>query len=340
PASRWASRSWAAPGASRRSSSSRTRSSRRRKRAVPRSTSTPCHRGSPIVRAVICRAWGELDGLKLEEVAAPTPGPDDVLIAVKATAVNYADALMTAGRYQTKPDLPFRPGRETAGVVAACGQRVTRLKPGDRVMAILAYGGLAEMAVAPQAETFPIPAAMSFEEAGAFPVAYISSHVAIRWQGRLEAGETLLVLGAAGGVGLTAVEIGKAMGARVIAAASTAEKLAVARAGQAPPIGRRAPALVRGRQAEAVHLASAAAREERRGDPPADRPARLRQDRGRPGIARRLTMEIQAREHGRHVVVLTLDNQPRLNAMSRQMMADLARLWDELDRGGCRCVVL
>jgi len=181
------------------------------------------------MRAVICRAWGEVDDLKVEEVSAPTPGPDDVLIAVKATAVNYADALMTAGRYQTKPDLPFSPGLETAGVVAACGQRVTRLKPGDRVMAILAYGGLAEMAVAPQAETFPIPAAMSFEEAGAFPVAYISSHVAIRWQGRLEAGETLLVLGAAGGVGLTAVEIGKAMGARVIAAASTAEKLAVAR---------------------------------------------------------------------------------------------------------------
>ena len=181
------------------------------------------------MRAVICRAWGEVDGLKVEEVAAPTPGPDDVLIAVKATAVNYADALMTAGRYQTKPDLPFSPGLETAGVVASCGSRVTRLKPGDRVMAILAYGGLAEMAVAPASETFAMPSRMSFEEAGAFPVAYISSHVAIRWQGRLEPGETLLVLGAAGGVGLTAVEIGKAMGARVIAAASTAEKLAVAR---------------------------------------------------------------------------------------------------------------
>ena len=181
------------------------------------------------MRAVICRAWGEVDDLRVEEIAVPTPGPDDVLIAVKATAVNYADALMTAGRYQTKPDLPFSPGLETAGIVAACGARVTKLKPGDRVMAILAYGGLAEMAVAPASETFAIPSRMSFEEAGAFPVAYISSHVAIRWQGRLEPGETVLVLGAAGGVGLTAVEIGKAMGARVIAAASTAEKLAVAR---------------------------------------------------------------------------------------------------------------
>jgi NADPH:quinone reductase len=180
------------------------------------------------MRAVLCRAWGEVDDLRVEEVPAPEPGPGEVLIAVKATAVNYADALMTAGRYQTKPDLPFSPGLETAGVVAACGAG-TRLRPGDRVMAILAYGGLAEMAVAPEAETFAIPAGMSFEEAGAFPVAYISSHVAIHWQGRLEAGETLLVLGAAGGVGLTAVEIGKAMGARVIAAASTAEKLAVAR---------------------------------------------------------------------------------------------------------------
>jgi NADPH:quinone reductase len=106
---------------------------------------------------------------------------------------------------------------------------VTRFEPGDRVMAILAHGGLAELAAAPEAETFAIPDGMSFEEAGAFPIAYISSHVALRWQARLEPGETLLVLGAAGGVGLTAVEIGKAMGARVIAAASTAEKLAVAR---------------------------------------------------------------------------------------------------------------
>ena len=146
-----------------------------------------------------------------------------------ATSVNYADALLVAGRYQTKPPLPFSPGLETAGVVAACGDGVTRFAPGDRVMAVLPYGGLAELAIAPEAESFTIPAGMSFEEAGAFPIAYISSHVAIRWQGRLEPGETLLVLGAAGGVGLTAVEIGKAMGARVIAGASTAEKLAVAR---------------------------------------------------------------------------------------------------------------
>jgi NADPH:quinone reductase len=181
------------------------------------------------MRAVVCRAWGDVETLEVADVAPPVPKPDEVLIDVRATGINYADAIMVAGRYQTKPPLPFSPGLETAGVVAACGAAVTRFSPGDRVMAIVPYGGLAEQAVAPEAETFPIPEGMSFEEAGAFPIAYISSDVAIRWQGRLEAGETLLVLGAAGGVGLTAVEIGKAMGARVIAAASTAEKLAVAR---------------------------------------------------------------------------------------------------------------
>jgi len=178
---------------------------------------------------MLCRAWGEVEDLRLGEAPAPVPADGEVVIAVRATGINYADALMVAGKYQTKPALPFSPGLEAAGIVAACGAGATRFKPGDRVMAILAHGGLAELAVAPEAETFAIPDRMSFEEAGAFPVAYVSSHVALRWQARLEPGETLLVLGAAGGVGLTAVEIGKAMGARVIAAASTPEKLAVAR---------------------------------------------------------------------------------------------------------------
>src|SRR5499426_883540 len=181
------------------------------------------------MRAVICRAWGPIEDLAVEDVPSPTPAADEVLIDVRATAVNYADSIMVAGKYQTRPPFPFSPGLETAGVVTRCGDGVTRFRPGDRVMATLAYGGLAEQAVAKESETFAIPDGMSFDEAGAFPIAYISSDVAIRWQGRLEAGETLLVLGAAGGVGLTAVEIGKAMGARVIAGASTAEKLAVAR---------------------------------------------------------------------------------------------------------------
>ena len=180
------------------------------------------------MRAVLCHAWGPVEGLRLGEAPSPIPADGEVVIAVRAAGINYADAIMVAGHYQTKPPLPFSPGLEAAGIVAACGDGVTRFRPGDRVMAILAHGGLAELAAAPEAETFAIPGRMSFEEAGAFPIAYISSHVALRWQARLEPGETLLVLGAAGGVGLTAVEIGKAMGARVIAAASTAEKLAVA----------------------------------------------------------------------------------------------------------------
>jgi len=181
------------------------------------------------MRAVICRAWGAVESLTVEDVSPPSPARDEVLIDVRATSVNYADSIMVAGKYQTRPPFPFSPGLETAGVVARCGDGATRFRPGDRVMATLAYGGLAEQAVAKEGETFAIPDGMSFEEAGAFPIAYISSDVALRWQGRLEAGDTLLVLGAAGGVGLTAVEIGKAMGARVIAGASTAEKLAVAR---------------------------------------------------------------------------------------------------------------
>jgi NADPH:quinone reductase len=180
------------------------------------------------MRALICRQWGGVDELTVGEAPVPEPALGEMLIGVKATAVNYADSIMVAGRYQTKPPLPFSPGLETAGVVAACGPEVSSFKPGDRVMAILAYGGLAEFAVAPAQETYLIPERMSFAEAGAFPIAYFSSHVAIRWQGRLAASETRLVLGAAGGVGLAAVEIGKAIGTRVIAAASTPEKLAVA----------------------------------------------------------------------------------------------------------------
>src|SRR5256712_13344741 len=133
------------------------------------SASVPRHESltrAPSMRAVVCRAWGAVDDLRVEEVATPIPGPDEVLIAVKATAVNYADALMTAGRYPTRPSLPFSPGLETAGVVSACGEGVTRLKPPDRGMAILAYGGPAREAVAPEFATFPIPAAIGLPEVG------------------------------------------------------------------------------------------------------------------------------------------------------------------------------
>ena len=181
------------------------------------------------MRALVCHAWGAVEDLVVEDLPALTPADQQVLIKVAATAVNFADTIMVGGTYQTKPPLPFAPGLETAGTVLAVGAKVTRFKPGDRVMALLAYGGLAEQALAAESDTWVIPVGMSFDDAAAFPVAYLSSDVALRWMGRLTAGETLLVLGSAGGVGLTAVEIGKALGARVIAAASTAEKLAAAK---------------------------------------------------------------------------------------------------------------
>lgn len=182
------------------------------------------------MRAVVCREWGGADKLRLEDVPEPEPGPGEVVIGVKASTVNFADSLMIKGQYQTKPDFPFSPGLEAAGVVLRRGRGARRFQPGDRVMAMLAHGGFAEQAVARETDTFRLPKGMTFEAGGTFLTAYVSSHVALRWQGHLQPGETLLVLGAAGGVGLTAVEIGKAMGARVIAGASSDERLAIARA--------------------------------------------------------------------------------------------------------------
>ena len=177
------------------------------------------------MRALICRNWGAIDTLELGEMPVPEPGPGQVLLDIVATSANYADAIMVAGNYQTKPEFPFAPGLEGAGLVVKLGKGVENLKIGDRVMAKLAHGGFAEQAVAEASETWSLFDRMSFVDGAAFAVAYLSAHVALRWQGRLEAGETLLVLGAAGGSGMAAVEIGKAMGARVIGAASSEEKL-------------------------------------------------------------------------------------------------------------------
>ena len=181
------------------------------------------------MRAVICRAWGGPETLTVEETAAPEPAADEITIAVRAASVNFADTLMIQGSYQTRPDFPFSPGLECAGVVERCGSGVTRFKPGDRVMAMLNYGGFAEVARARETETFALPEEMDFDTGGSLLIANVSSHAAIRWQANLQAGETMLVLGASGGTGLTAVEIGKALGARVIAAASSDEKVALAR---------------------------------------------------------------------------------------------------------------
>jgi len=183
------------------------------------------------MRAVQCKAWGELDNIALAQVpAAAAPGPGRVAIDVVAAGVNFADVLMITGKYQERPLPPFTPGLEVAGRVRAVGEGVSRLRPGDRVLAMLDHGGFAEEVVASQSDVFEIPDGMGFAEAAGFAIAYGTSHGALVWRAGLKPGELLLVLGAAGGVGLTAVEIGKAMGARVIACAGGPEKLEIARA--------------------------------------------------------------------------------------------------------------
>src|SRR5712675_1006656 len=182
------------------------------------------------MKAIHCREWGTPDVLRLEEAESASLKPHQVRIRVRAAGVNFADSLMVGGTYQVKPPFPFTPGLEAAGEIVETGSAVDGLQAGRRVLAVLRNGGgYAEEIVLDAAAVVPIPDAMGFVTAAAFPVAYGTSHFALTHRGRLQPGETLLVLGAAGGVGLTAVEIGKALGARVIVAASTDEKLAVAR---------------------------------------------------------------------------------------------------------------
>jgi NADPH2:quinone reductase len=182
------------------------------------------------MRAVLCKAWGGPETLVVADVASPRAGAGEVVVVVKAAGVNFPDVLMIQGKYQIKPALPFTPGVELAGVVKETGSGVTHLKPGDAVVANVAFGAFAEECVVPAARLVPLPRGVDFAAAAGFTVAYGTAWHALKDRGQLQAGETLLVLGAAGGVGLAAVELGAAMGARVIAAASSAEKLAVCRA--------------------------------------------------------------------------------------------------------------
>ena len=171
------------------------------------------------MRTMVCRAWGAPDVLQLENVPPRALRPGEVRIRVRAAGVNFADSLMVGGTYQVKPPFPFTPGLEAAGEVIETGDGVPSLCIGQRVLAVLRNGGgYAEEIVLDAATVLPIPETMDFVTAAAFPVAYGTSHFALTHRGRLQSGETLLVLGAAGGVGLTAVEIGKALGARIIAA--------------------------------------------------------------------------------------------------------------------------
>ncbi|CAI3810657.1 Quinone oxidoreductase 1 [Pseudomonas sp. MM221] len=182
------------------------------------------------MKAVLCKTLGPARDLVLEDVASPQPKKNEILLDVQAAGVNFPDTLIIEGKYQFQPPLPFSPGGEAAGVVAAVGEKAGAFKVGDRVMALTGWGAFAEQVAVPFYNVLPIPANMDFTTAAAFGMTYGTSMHALRQRGQLQAGETLLVLGASGGVGLAAVEIGKAMGARVIAAASSAEKLAVAKA--------------------------------------------------------------------------------------------------------------
>ncbi|HEN8800188.1 NADPH:quinone oxidoreductase family protein [Pseudomonas sp. CM25] len=182
------------------------------------------------MKAVLCKTLGPARDLTLEEVASPVPKKNEILLDVQAAGVNFPDTLIIEGKYQFQPQLPFSPGGEAAGVVAAVGEKAGAFKVGDRVMALTGWGAFAEQVAVPFYNVLPIPESMDFTTAAAFGMTYGTSMHALRQRARLQAGETLLVMGASGGVGLAAVEIGKAMGARVIAAASSAEKLAVAKA--------------------------------------------------------------------------------------------------------------
>ncbi|WP_095156440.1 NADPH:quinone oxidoreductase family protein [Pseudomonas sp. Irchel 3E13] len=182
------------------------------------------------MKAVLCKAHGPARDLVLEDVASPTPKKNEILLDVHAASVNFPDTLIIEGKYQFQPPLPFSPGGEAAGVVAATGENAGAFKVGDRVMALTGWGSFAEQVAVPAYNVLPIPEGMDFATASAFGMTYGTSMHALRQRGQLQAGETLLVLGASGGVGLAAVEIGKAMGARVIAAASSAEKLEIAKA--------------------------------------------------------------------------------------------------------------
>jgi len=181
------------------------------------------------MKAVLCKAYGPPESLVVEEVPSPIAGPGEVVVSVKTASVNFPDVLIIQNKYQLKPPLPFSPGSELAGVVKSVGDGVTRWKPGDPVMAITGYGAFAEEVKVDVNRLLPIPAGMDFVSAAAFGLTYATSEHALCDRGELKACETLLVLGASGGVGIAAIEIGKVLGARVIACASTDDKLAVCR---------------------------------------------------------------------------------------------------------------
>jgi len=182
------------------------------------------------MRALLSHSPGGPETLRIEEVPDPAPGPGELLVRVRACAINYPDVLIIEDKYQLKPPRPFAPGSEISGEVETVGEGVEGWAPGDRLIAATGYGGLVEKIIVPAKGAIPLPEDRGFEEGSALLLTYATAIHALLDRGRLKGGQTLLVLGAAGGVGIAAVEIGKAVGARVIAAVSSAEKADAARA--------------------------------------------------------------------------------------------------------------
>jgi len=181
------------------------------------------------MKAVLCKQYGGPALLTVEEVAPPRPRAGEVLVSVHAASVNFPDTLIIANKYQLKPDLPFSPGGEVAGTISEVGAGVTDFAPGDRVIAVCGFGGFAESVVVPRERVIHLEDEVPMDTAAALVLTYGTTHYALQDRARLKRGESLLVLGAAGGTGMSAVHIGKLMGARVIAAASSAEKVAICR---------------------------------------------------------------------------------------------------------------
>ena len=182
------------------------------------------------MRAILCKALSGPDSLVIETIAGVKPGSDDVLVAIKAIGLNFFDTLIIEGKYQTKPELPFSPGGEIAGIVMETGKNVAHLKEGDRVMGYVGHGGAREEMVVAADKLALIPGTLSDEAAAGLSITYGTTLYALKDRARLKPGETLVVLGAAGGVGQAAIEIGKILGARVIACASSDDKLAFCKA--------------------------------------------------------------------------------------------------------------
>lgn len=182
-----------------------------------------------MMKAVLCHAFGPVENLRIEDIDAPVAGPGQVVVRVEGCGVNFYDGIAVEGKYQSKPPFPFSPGGEVSGTVLSVGEGVSSLRAGQRVIAFTGFGGYAEQLSVDAGSVFPIPDAMDFDTAAGFLITYATSHHALKDRASIRPGQTLLVLGAAGGVGLTAVELGREMGARVIAAASSDEKLALAK---------------------------------------------------------------------------------------------------------------